>query len=388
MTEWGEWSAPLARGFYAAPSASVLLVFALVFLLAYACALYARRRSSATQTSQTKHARPTETARTSDGADAATVARTLREGLAPTRRALLAKFTALTGRNVDAALFEELETLLLEADLGGGTVDALLAQLRVHARTQKLTTLEALRAHLQNAIAEKLRAIEPALESFEPQADAPAPHVVLVLGVNGAGKTTTVGKLAARYRRAGHKVVLAAADTFRAAAREQLQIWGARHGCEVVTGAAGADPAAVAFDAVQTARANGATRVLVDTAGRLQTNAPLLDELKKIARVLGRAQPGAPHETLLVLDANTGQNALSQAREFTAALPVTALALTKLDGSARGGVLVSLADAFGIPVKYIGVGERAEDLRPFNAQEFATALWPDTHEDAPPPPRP
>jgi fused signal recognition particle receptor len=202
-----------------------------------------------------------------------------------------------------------------------------------------------------------------------------AAHVVLVLGVNGSGKTTTIGKLAARHRAQGRHVLLGAGDTFRAAAIEQLQAWGERVGCEVIAGTAGGDPAAVAFDTVKAAVARGADVAIVDTAGRLQTQRPLMEELAKIARVIGRELPGAPHEVLLVLDANTGQNALSQAKLFTQAARVTGLVLTKLDGTAKGGVIVGLADEFGIPVRYVGVGESALDLRDFDAQEFVDALF-------------
>ena len=199
--------------------------------------------------------------------------------------------------------------------------------------------------------------------------------MILVLGVNGSGKTTTIGKLAAHHRQAGHSVILGAGDTFRAAAIEQLQAWGERVGCEVVTGRPGADPASVAFDTVKVAKAQAIDFALIDTAGRLQTKAPLMEELSKIVRVIGKELADAPHETLLVLDANTGQNALSQAQLFTEAAGVTGLVLTKLDGTAKGGVIVGLADEFGIPVQYVGIGEGIEDLRDFSADEFVDALF-------------
>jgi fused signal recognition particle receptor len=205
------------------------------------------------------------------------------------------------------------------------------------------------------------------------------PHVILVLGVNGSGKTTTIGKLAARHAAEGRRVVLGAGDTFRAAAIEQLQVWGERVGCEVVAGQEGGDPASVAFDTLRAAVARGADVAIIDTAGRLQTKKPLMEELGKIARVIAREVDGAPHETLLVLDANTGQNAISQARLFTEVTSVSGLALTKLDGTAKGGVLVGLADEFGIPVRYVGVGEGVDDLRDFTADEFVDALF---REDA------
>jgi fused signal recognition particle receptor len=201
--------------------------------------------------------------------------------------------------------------------------------------------------------------------------------VILVVGVNGSGKTTSIGKLAARHVAEGRKVVLGAADTFRAAAIDQLQIWGERVGCAVIAGQPGGDPAAVAFDTVKAAVAEQADVALIDTAGRLQTKKPLMEELGKIARVLGRDLPGAPHETLLVLDSNTGQNAISQTQLFTEVTTVTGLVLTKLDGSAKGGVIVGLADEFGIPVQFVGVGEGIEDLRDFRAAEFVDALFGD-----------
>ncbi len=206
---------------------------------------------------------------------------------------------------------------------------------------------------------------------------ASKPHVILVLGVNGAGKTTTIGKLAAKHCARGHSVLLGAGDTFRAAATEQLQVWGQRVGCEVIAGEAGGDPASVAFDTVKAAVGRGVDVAIIDTAGRLQTKKPLMEELGKIVRVIGRDVPGAPHEILLVLDANTGQNAISQARLFTEVAKVTGLVLTKLDGTAKGGVIVGLADQFGIPVKFVGVGESVDDLREFEAREFVDALFGD-----------
>jgi fused signal recognition particle receptor len=204
---------------------------------------------------------------------------------------------------------------------------------------------------------------------------ATRPHVILVLGVNGSGKTTTIGKLAARHTAAGHRVILGAADTFRAAAIEQLQAWGERVGCEVIAGQPGSDPSAVAFDAVKAAVARGADVAIIDTAGRLQTKRPLMEQLGKMVRVIGRDLEGAPHETLLVLDANTGQNAISQARLFTEVASVTGLVLTKLDGTAKGGVILGLAAEFGIPLKHVGVGEAIEDLRDFSAEEFVEAIF-------------
>ncbi len=293
--------------------------------------------------------------------------RSLRERLARSRERLAGRLGALAGRPLNEEALRELEALLLGADLGVSAVERLLADLRKNAAPSEGAEL---RGMLARTISETLRAVEAG-------PDAPPtekPHVVLVLGVNGSGKTTTIGKLAARHRAAGRSVLLGAGDTFRAAAREQLQMWGERTGCKVITGAQGGDPASVAFDTVKAAVARGIDTAIIDTAGRLQNRAPLMQELEKIVRVIGRALPGAPHETLLVIDANTGQNAVSQAREFTQAAKVSGLVLTKLDGSARGGVLVGIAESFGLPVKYLGTGEGAEDLEDFDAEAFTAAL--------------
>jgi len=294
----------------------------------------------------------------------------LGQRLGRTREALLGRLGGLLGgRVLDESRLEELEALLFGADLGVETAEDLLARVR---REASGGGMEQVRAVLRKAILEKLARVEPA---GDPLALVANPHVVLVLGVNGSGKTTTIGKLAARHRAAGRKVVLGAGDTFRAAAREQLERWSERTGCELVTGPDGGDPSAVAFDTVKAAIARAADVAIIDTAGRLQTKLPLMEELAKIARVVGKDLPGAPHETLLVLDANTGQNAISQAREFAGRASITGIVLTKLDGTAKGGVIVGLADALGLPVKYVGVGEGAEDLRDFSAAEFVEALF-------------
>jgi fused signal recognition particle receptor len=292
----------------------------------------------------------------------------LRDRLRRTSDALVGGLGRFIGASVDDALLDQLEEQLLHADLGVKTANALLERVRREGRGQDAS---AVREILRDAIAEKLRRVE----SGKGLALAAKPHVVLVLGVNGSGKTTTIGKLAARHVAAGHTVLLGAADTFRAAAIEQLQAWGERSGCEVIAGKQGGDPSAVAFDTVKAALARGADVAIIDTAGRLQTKKPLMEELAKLARVIGRDVPGAPHETLLVLDANTGQNAISQAKLFTEVAPVSGLVLTKLDGTARGGVIVGLADEFGIPVRFVGVGESVEDLRDFAADEFVDALF-------------
>lgn len=294
----------------------------------------------------------------------------LRERLARTSGALVGRLGSLVaGRRVDDELLDDLEGLLFTADLGVQTAESLLESVRARAKGQDA---EVVRDVLRDAIANRLATVNPA---GPPLATAGSPHVVLVLGVNGSGKTTTIGKLAARYVRSGRSVLLGAGDTFRAAATEQLQVWGERVGCDVISGQPGSDPAAVAFDTVKAATARNIDVAIIDTAGRLQTRKPLMEELGKIHRIVSRDLPGAPHEALLVLDANTGQNAISQAELFTEVVNVTGLVLTKLDGSAKGGVIVGLADRFAIPVQYVGIGEGIEDLRDFDADEFVDALF-------------
>jgi fused signal recognition particle receptor len=292
----------------------------------------------------------------------------LRDRLRRTSDALVGRLgSVLSGRTLDGELLDDLEVVLFGADLGVKTAEALLQEVRTRGAGRDG---EAVREILRDAIAVRLRRVERAAVEL-----ADKPHVILVLGVNGSGKTTTIGKLAAHYAGQGRKVVLGAGDTFRAAAIEQLQAWGERVGCEVIAGRPGGDPSAVAFDTVKAAIARDADVAIIDTAGRLQTKKPLMEELAKIVRVIGRDLAGAPHETLLVLDANTGQNALSQAKLFTEVTEVTGLVLTKLDGTAKGGVIVGLAEEFGIPVRCVGVGEAVADLREFSAQEFVDALF-------------
>jgi fused signal recognition particle receptor len=294
----------------------------------------------------------------------------LRDRLRLTSEHLVGRLGELIGgRTVDAEVLEDLEMLLFSADLGVQTAESLLEAVRAQASGADAGTV---RGVLRQAILEKLQRVEP---KGEPLATQGKPHVILVFGVNGSGKTTTIGKLAARYKEAGYSVILGAGDTFRAAASEQLQSWGERVGCDVVSGPSGGDPSAVAFDTVKAAVARKIDVAIVDTAGRLQTQKPLMEELSKLVRVTGRDLPGAPHESLLVLDSNTGQNAISQARLFSEAANVTGLVLTKLDGTAKGGVLIGLADEFGIPVKFVGVGEAIDDLRDFSAEEFVEAVF-------------
>ncbi|MBI5016974.1 MAG: signal recognition particle-docking protein FtsY [Deltaproteobacteria bacterium] len=296
----------------------------------------------------------------------------LREGLAKTRQGFVHKIDRILfgKKEIDAATLGELEEALVTADLGVSTSMRLIREIQEKVDRKELTSPEALRTHLKEAILRILVADEGHFEL-----GGHRPYVLLVVGVNGVGKTTTIGKIAAQFRRRGHKVILAAGDTFRAAAVEQLEIWGQRVDAQVVRHQHGSDPAAVAYDAVEAAKARGADLVIVDTAGRLHTKANLMEELKKVQRVIGKALPGAPHEVLLVLDATTGQNAISQAKIFHEAVRVDSLALTKLDGTAKGGVIVGICDELKIPVQFIGIGEKVDDLRPFDATAFVDALF-------------
>ncbi|HUO96634.1 MAG TPA: signal recognition particle-docking protein FtsY [Steroidobacteraceae bacterium] len=280
----------------------------------------------------------------------------------------LAEF--VPGRRVDAELLEELETRLLTADVGMPATERILEALRRRVARQELGDLEALVAALKRAIAEILAPVAQPLVIDRGK----RPFVVLVVGVNGSGKTTSIGKLARWLGDRGHKVLLAAGDTFRAAAVEQLSAWGARNDVPVVAQAAGADPAAVIFDAYSAARARDIDVLLADTAGRLQNQAHLMEELKKVRRVLARQDPTAPHEVLLVLDASQGQNALAQARVFHAALGVTGIVLTKLDGTAKGGIVIAIAEELRIPLRFVGVGEALGDFGEFDVADFVDAL--------------
>jgi len=276
----------------------------------------------------------------------------------------------LPGRQIDAALLDELETRLLTADVGLAASERILGELRRRVARRELGDLEALTAALRAALVEILAPVARPLRIDR----AHRPFVVLVVGVNGSGKTTSIGKLAKRLGDQGCKVMLAAGDTFRAAAVEQLETWGARNGVPVIAQASGADPAAVIFDAYSAARARDLDVLIADTAGRLQNQGHLMEELKKVRRVLGRQDPSAPHEVLLVLDASQGQNALSQARVFHEALGVTGIVLTKLDGTAKGGIVVAIAAELGIPLRYVGVGEAIEDFGEFDVADFVGAL--------------
>jgi fused signal recognition particle receptor len=295
----------------------------------------------------------------------------LRDGLTRTRDNLTGKIDGLVSRHsaIDDDLFDELEELLIEADMGPDTSLALVDKLRQRIRRDRVKDPQRVRDILKEEIGALLGDEPPAL-----RVDGFSPAVVLVVGVNGAGKTTTIGKLAHRYKREGRRVLIAAADTFRAAAAEQLAIWGERAGVELIRHGEGADPAAVAYDAVRAARSRRTDLLIIDTAGRLQTKTNLMEELKKIGRVVARECPGAPHEVLLVLDATTGQNGVSQAKVFKDAVAVTGVVLTKLDSTARGGVVVSISRDLALPVKLVGVGEGMEDLQPFNVQAYVDGL--------------
>jgi fused signal recognition particle receptor len=305
-------------------------------------------------------------------------AQRLRQGLAKTRDKLGGQLSSLfgVGRKIDAELYEELETILITADVGIDATQALLDSLQKQVRRDGLTEAADLQAALKQALIDLLRPLQAPLVITQKQ-----PFILMLAGVNGAGKTTTIGKLAKLYQSQGLSVLLAAGDTFRAAAREQLQVWGERNNVTVISQDKG-DSAAVIFDAIAAARARGIDVVLADTAGRLPTQLHLMEEIRKVKRVIEKAAPGAPHEVLLVLDANTGQNAVAQVKAFDDALGVTGLVLTKLDGTAKGGAIAAIAQsrtapARPIPVRYIGVGEGLDDLRPFDAREFVEAVFSD-----------
>lgn len=296
----------------------------------------------------------------------------LKKGLAKTRETITNKIEKLVigYADIDDDLLDELEEILIMADVGVNTTEKLMEAVRKGIKKKEINTPEDLKPFLQARISELL-----ANGSDETRVAAAGPTVMLVIGVNGVGKTTTIGKLASYYKGQGKSVMLAAADTFRAAAIDQLEVWGERTGTRVIRHEEGSDPAAVAYDAVKAAKARNIDVLLIDTAGRLQTKTNLMEELKKINRVIQREIPDAPHETLLVLDATTGQNAISQANIFTKAAPISGVVLTKLDGTAKGGVVIGIKAELSMPVKWIGVGEGVDDLRPFVAEDFAKALF-------------
>ena len=306
----------------------------------------------------------------------------LKQSLSRTKQNIGSGFIGLfAGKKIDDELYEELETQLLLADVGMDTTSRIIRHLTENADRHALKDGEALYEVLKTQMSGLLAAVSQPLDITPPldSAGNKQPYVILMVGVNGVGKTTTIGKLAKQFQGQGKKVMLAAGDTFRAAAVEQLQVWGERNGIPVVAQATGADSASVIFDAIASAKAKDADILIADTAGRLQNKDNLIEELKKIVRVMRKQDPNAPHEIMLTLDASTGQNAISQTRIFNQAVGVTGINLTKLDGTAKGGVIFSLADQFQIPIRYIGIGEGIDDLKPFDADEFVAALF--SHDD-------
>ena len=298
----------------------------------------------------------------------------LSEGLSKTRTTVTGQLDRWLGRTPDPALLEDLESALISSDLGVHVVQKFMDHVKNEVRGAEAATDNGVKSALRRTVLDVLWPVQ-AQSITELIEKGPKPFVILIVGVNGVGKTTTVAKLAQRLVAQGSRPLLVAADTFRAAAIEQLQVWAERIGVEVIRHRPGADPAAVVYDGMTAAKARGADVLLIDTAGRLHTKVNLMEELRKVKRVLAQDGSGAPHEVLLVLDASVGQNALSQARQFHEAVGVTGLALTKLDGTARGGIVVAIADALKIPVRLIGVGEAVEDLQDFNAEAFVDALF-------------
>jgi len=295
----------------------------------------------------------------------------LKEGLTKTRVSLMNKLRQLVNKKaLDEEFFEELEDALIQADMGIDTVLEIIDEVRQEASMRKIDDSESIFLLIQKKIEKILKQ-----SGGELQFNANGPTVIMIVGVNGVGKTTSIAKLAHRFKLEGQKVLLAAADTFRAAAADQLEMWAQRIGIQVIKHQEGADPAAVAFDALRASQSRSADILIVDTAGRFQNKKNLMEEVKKIKRTIEKGLPGAPHEILLVLDATTGQNAISQARVFNEALGVTGIILAKLDGTAKGGIVVPIARELGIPVKLVGIGEKVGDLQEFNAGEFAAALF-------------
>jgi len=298
-------------------------------------------------------------------------------GLAKTRGSIVGKVQRLASvkSKIDEDVLAELEEILLVGDVGVKTTSDILAHLRVRVKEDKYETSDELVSLLKDEVKKSLNVSLDAASLTALPAHTPTPFVIMVVGVNGVGKTTTIGKLAYQYRQAGYDVVIGAADTFRAAANEQLEIWAQRAGVSIIQQSHGADPAAVAFDALNSALSKNADVLIIDTAGRLHTKSNLMEELKKIRRVMEKRLPGAPHEVLLVLDATTGQNGLQQVKYFADAVGVTGLVLTKLDGTAKGGIVLAISNEMSLPVKFIGVGEQIDDLQPFDRAAFVDALF-------------
>lgn len=302
---------------------------------------------------------------------------TLDKGLEKTKESMFSKLSRIVAgkSKVDEDVLDDLEEVLISSDVGVDTTLKIIERIEKRAEKDKYVNTEELNSILRDEIAQLLTENNTIdTEDFSTPAEK-KPYVIMVVGVNGVGKTTTIGKLANQYKNAGKKVYLGAADTFRAAAVEQLVIWGERVGVPVVKQAMGSDPASVAFDTLSSAKANDADVVIIDTAGRLHNKVGLMNELSKIKKVMDKIVPGAPHEVMLVLDGSTGQNAFEQAKQFTAATDVTALTITKLDGTAKGGVVIGISDQFKIPVKYIGLGEGINDLQVFRRKEFVDSLF-------------
>jgi fused signal recognition particle receptor len=351
----------------------VLLIVGLVVFVLVVWFISGRKNSAPNEATQTpkpnesfiEHATTTETAEP----------KSFFSALARSRSQLSASLKTLFSGGFDEEVRDDLESILLSSDVGVDTTDWVLETLEARSKKDGITDADELLRLLKEVLASTLNAAEVRVDE-----SASKPHVVLMIGVNGVGKTTTIGKLTHRYQSARKTVLLAAGDTFRAAAVEQLKTWGDRNGVPVIAQETGADSASVLFDACESATARGIDIVLADTAGRLQNKANLMNELEKIGRVLGKLGIGAPHEVLLVLDAGTGQNAISQAREFTKAIQPTGLVVTKLDGTAKGGIVFALSREFGLPIRFIGVGEKAEDLREFDATAFVDAIFSETSE--------
>jgi fused signal recognition particle receptor len=301
----------------------------------------------------------------------------LKTGLSKTRSSLFGRVAELvTGhKRIDEALLEKLEEVLISSDVGVGMTNRILERMRTRVKREGYDSSDRLVELLKEEVAAafQVNGEEKGGELIPPPTTSP--YVIMVVGVNGVGKTTSIGKLAYNYHQAGYRVIVGAADTFRAAANEQLEIWAKRAGVQIVQQPQGADPASVAFDALSSALAKGADVVIIDTAGRLHTKVNLMEELKKIKRVLEKRLPGAPHDVLLVLDASTGQNGLQQVRQFHEAVSVTGIVLTKLDGTAKGGIVLAASDELNVPIKYVGVGEQIDDLQPFRRRDFVDALF-------------
>jgi fused signal recognition particle receptor len=301
----------------------------------------------------------------------------LKEGLTKTRETIFTKVAALVSTKsvIDDEMLDRLEEILISGDVGVETTMLILENIKKRVKQEKIESSDQLSTLLKGEIARVLHVDGKSQEATTDLPSGPRPYVIVVVGVNGVGKTTTIGKLAYLYKEQGYKVIVGAADTFRAAANEQLEIWAQRAGVDIVQQKHGADPAAVAFDSLNSAVARGADVVIIDTAGRLHTKINLMEELKKIRRVLEKRLPGAPNEILLVLDATTGQNALQQVKQFTAAVEITGLVLTKLDGTAKGGIVLAISNELKIPVKFVGVGEQIDDLQAFDRKAFIDALF-------------